>query len=182
MGETNGEGMPSVLPSVSSKQREVFLEVYLRAFKNVFWLGYSATFGAENARDAAQEAFARMWELLAEGKDIENMEAMVCHIVRNLLKDAVDRKRTRDRAIRKFPRLDRPYGKEITQILSFDVDKMLTVLDTMDIRYRRVLTLRYLDGLDVKTTAKRLGLRITTVKVQSHRGIKHLHKLLDDPL
>ena len=165
----------------SEEQRESFLSVYQHSFMNIFWVSYSSFIGAEEANEIAQEAFARKWELLAEGEEIENVTAMVHSIASNLLKDEVHKRRKRRHIVSRFKPLDNSASYDDRSCL-LDINKMLDLLDKMDLRYRQVLTLRYIEELDIKTTAKRLGLGVNVVKVRAHRGIKQLRKLLVDSL
>jgi RNA polymerase sigma-70 factor (ECF subfamily) len=46
------------------------------------------------------------------------------------------------------------------------------VLDTLSERYREVLVLRFLEGLSIKETARRMGVSVTNAKILQHRALR----------
>jgi len=52
------------------------------------------------------------------------------------------------------------------------VAKARRVLDTLPDRYRRILELRFLQGLSIKESAREIGVSVTNAKVLQHRALR----------
>lgn len=57
-------------------------------------------------------------------------------------------------------------------------EELRAALDRLPTRQRDVLLLRFVEDLDVATTAQRLGLSVPAVKMTQHRGTARLRILL----
>src|SRR3989344_7065280 len=71
-----------------------FLALYEAHADAVFRRCYFKTSNREVASDLVQEAFMRVWDYLAQGKQIDNMKAFLYTVTNNLIKDWYKKKKS----------------------------------------------------------------------------------------
>jgi len=161
-----------------SISQDEFLSAYDAHADAVFRLCYAKTSSREEAKDLTQEAFTRVWQRLAEGKeDIENMRAFVFTVARNLIKDYYKKKR---------PVLERdlPEGAleavpvEADQALGSEAKLVLSALQGLSEPYREALMLHFVEGIPIGELAELLGERPNTVSVRVKRGLEKVRALV----
>jgi RNA polymerase sigma-70 factor (ECF subfamily) len=133
------------------------------------------------AEDAVQEALARAWEHLAQGKPIERLGAWVTTVALNLARSQMRRWRSERRARTKLGAL-RPEIHDVTGA-SGEAYAVRQALLELPRRQREVTALRYYLGFDVRAIAEHLGIAEGTVKAMLFRARQSLATALgdDDP-
>lgn len=141
---------------------------------------YLRVFDKDLARDLVQEAFIRVWNYLAEGKEIRNFKSFLYRVVDNLIIDNSRKRRTisldllQEKGVE--PRLDVEAGRFEKLI---DAKRASEIIVRLEEPYRQVILLRYLDDLPVKEIAKICGETENNISVRIHRGLKKLNEILD---
>ena len=134
----------------------------------------------EIAKDIVQEAYARTWDYLAKGKEIEHIRAFLYRVANNLIVDGARRKKSSS-----LDKMVEDDGFEIADdsVRDFgevpDARMAMKLLGSIEEIYRTAITMRFVDGLSPKEIAAALRVSENVVSVRIHRGIERLKGLVD---
>jgi len=132
----------------------------------------------EKAKDLTQTAFVRLWDYMAQGKEIENMRAFLYRIANNLIIDEYRKK--------KEDSLDQMRDEEGFDIgvdprpdieARDDYAHAQALLEKLPEHYRQALVMRHIDGLSVKEIARITHETENVISVRIHRAIEKLKAL-----
>ena len=116
----------------------------------------------EEAEDLTQEAFIRAYCCLDRLKDRERFGPWLYQIARSLVRDRRRRRETEKRALRvwadELRREDAP-----RQTTCYEKNSLTPMLDDLPETERRILTLRYFDGLTYNELSERMNLSFSQV-------------------
>jgi RNA polymerase sigma-70 factor, ECF subfamily len=142
-----------------------FDEFYAGTAARIVRHAYALTGDLDDARDIAQETFARAWQRWSSVSACDSPEAWARRVATNLAVSRWRRARTaRLMAVRDAgPAV---YAPEI----STDAVALVAGLRTLPQRQRTVLVLHYLADLPVQQIAAELGCPVSSVKVWLSRG------------
>lgn len=155
----------------------------------VYYLGYRMLGNKEEAEDICQETFIKVYSNLDKYDKEYKFSTWVYKIATNL---CIDRIRKNKRTIYS---LDNNWNsEEDLDWYSTVPDKNLTPEDEvllneknyliqqsfnkLPVKYRTIMTLRYIDGLSLQEICDIVDLPITTVKTRLHRGREYMRKSL----
>jgi len=132
----------------------------------------------EDARDAAQEVFLRVYRYLNKFRSGEDFSAWLYRITINVCRDAHRRRGPQDRftsfeSERELGNLPETAGAddvEAAAILSQEQAIIASALDTLSPKEREAIVLRDLEGLSTEDVARILGSSATTVRSQISSG------------
>ncbi len=132
------------------------------------------------AEQLVQDAFLRLWRRWGWLRDPEAAPAYLHRTVVNLARAAVRRRVSERRAL-----VRGGFGERDEWTQSVDEPHVGVVLreaiETLPYRKRACVVLRYLAGLSEAETADALGVSVGTVKSQTHKALRQLRELLDEP-
>lgn len=157
-----------------------FIEVYEEYNDAIFRFCLVKVSDRDRALDLTQETFARLWQSLRAGKEMENVRAYLYTIARNLVIDWYRKKKEMS--------LDtlledgfRPAADDHTDVVDeVDFKQAVEVIESLDEIYRDVLLMRYVEGLKPQDIAEVVGETPNVVSVRIHRGLKQLQDLLEN--
>jgi len=127
------------------------------------------------AEDVVQDAFA---SVLSRGEPPGGLSSWLRAVVRRLALDRnrrLARRTARERAVARPEAFDETDSTERLEL----VEMLLVELRSLDEPYRRVLTLRYVDGIVPTEIAARLDISPATVDSRLQRGLARLRERLD---
>ena len=134
----------------------------------------------EKAKDATQETFIRLWNYVAEGKEIVSVRSFLYKIANNLIIDEYRRKQTFS-----LDQLQEESGFDI----GFDDRERIQVHDEFERvqktiaiipeQYREVFVMRHIDGLSVKEISSILNESENVISVRIHRAIEKIKNHYD---
>jgi RNA polymerase sigma-70 factor, ECF subfamily len=142
-----------------------FDEFYAGTAARIVRHAYALTGDLDDARDIAQETFARAWQRWSSVSTCDSPEAWVRRVATNL---AVSRWR-HIRTARLLAGRDAVAAAHAPEI-STDTVALVAGLRTLPQRQRTVLVLHYLADLPVQQIAAELGCPVGSVKVWLSRG------------
>lgn len=159
-----------------------FESVVARYGEKVFRLAYGFLMAQAAAEDAAQDALLKVWKALPGFVGGGSLSSWIYTITRNTCLTALKRRRSTvslsepdtASALEALPEL-RHEGAQAAAGL--DVDVLLRGLPE---KYRRVITLFYLEQRSYEEVSERLSLPIGTVKTFLHRARKELLRLASE--
>ena len=137
------------------------------------------------AEDVAQDAFIRAFRRLHRLNEPRAFLGWLIRIARNL---ATDRIRSRRRTVsldalrggreEPPPNLRQPASHEVELQTKEEIARVLNAVGTLPEKYRVVVTLRYVKGLDGKTMSTMLGEPEGTVRNRLFRALEKLRQQL----
>lgn len=168
---------------MSQNLRKKFSEIYDKHVEKIYRFIYLKVNSQEVAEDLTSEVFTRGWETFkAKSREIENIQAFLYQIARNLI---VDHYREKAQAqfvsVEVIPGIsDTEVSLEERAILKSDIDRIKAVLANIKEEYREVIVWYYLDELSVPEIAKIVGKSEEAVRVMIHRALKALKNQISE--
>jgi len=153
--------------------QESFGALVARHEQRAYWAAYKILGDSEAARDAAQEAFLRVWRALDRFDFSMAFTTWLYRITVNLAIDHL-RRNKRHKGVdidvfREGLADSSPGQAPDSQEGNRETARMVrTVLETLDEKYRTVLTLRDLEGLSSKQISDITGIAHATVRWRLH--------------
>ncbi|MDE6198436.1 MAG: sigma-70 family RNA polymerase sigma factor [Muribaculaceae bacterium] len=145
-----------------------FETIYLRCFPPAMRLAISLLHDEDDARDAVQEVFLRLWE---SDTGIENPQAFVIRSVRNVCLNRIAAADTRERFRRRYS-LDEPDDGVDIEARHSEIRSAVQTLLTQ--RERQVVDKIYADGLSYKETAASLEVSVSMINKSVVTALKKL--------
>lgn len=145
-----------------------FEAIYLRCFPPAMRLAISLLHDEDDARDAVQEVFLRLWE---SDTGIENPQAFVIRSVRNVCLNRIAAADTRERFRRRYS-LDEPDDGVDIEARHCEIRSAVQTLLTQ--RERQVVDKIYADGLSYKETAASLEVSVSMINKSVVSALKKL--------
>lgn len=154
--------------------------LYQRYVREIFGFAFNQLGRVQDAEDVTSEAFLRFVGALDEFDGRASLRTWLYAIARNCVRDHWRRQQRRPETVDlDVARLAQDPGD------GDDANHRATalgrvVLDRLPERYRRVLTLRILEGRSIRDTAEAMGLREGNVKVLQHRALARAVRVADE--
>lgn len=163
---------------------DFFRECYEKFSDAIFRYCYFQTSNREKALDFTQDAFVKTLEYLMEGNKVENIRAFLYKVARNLIID--ERRRKKSESLDKMQESGFDIKDKVDEIEvhenEFDVKRVLEIVDQLELKYREVVMLRYIEDMSVKDIASILKDTENNVSVKIHRALKKLNNLLREEI
>lgn len=161
--------------------RKVFSKIYDQNINKIYRFILLKVSSPEMAQDLTSETFLRGWESFRSGNKIENPQAFLYRIARNLV---IDYYREKGRAQFVSPEMviiaDPNPGIEEKAALSSDLGRVRAVLANLKEDYQNIIIWHYLDDLPIKEVAKMLDRTEETTRVLLHRALKALREKIKE--
>jgi len=160
--------------------RKTFSKIYDRYIDKIYRFIFLKVNSQEIAQDLTSETFLRGWESFKNGNKIENPQAFLYRIARNLVTDYYREKgRTRVVSAEYTPIIDPRQNLEEKSILKSDIDNIRTTLVSLKEEYQDVIIWHYLDDLSISEIAKMLDKSEEATRVMLHRALKALREAIN---
>ena len=179
----SGEGHPVTFGTrIAAGDVHAFRELFDREVSGLVRYATGALGSREDARDAVQESFLRLWQTRSRLDAESDPVRLLYTIVRNLARD-----RLRHRAVeqRPHPHLETPHIVQTGPILadeSADVDELQAAvqraLETLSPRQREIVLLRWRRQLTYEQIGAELGIAPGTASAHMQRAIGQLRAML----
>ena len=143
---------------------------YQSYIKMVVW---RKTGNSETAEDVAQEAFVRAWRKLGHLDDPARFRQWMAKIASNMATDYLRSKRPDPLPIKETA-MDAPDSNQsqVGQDIESNelMGRIVAAIDELPDEYRLTATLRYVEDLDYKAIAARLGVKDETIRKRLQRA------------
>lgn len=155
--------------------RKIFSQNYDKYIDKIYRFIFLKVSSQEVAEDLTSEVFLRFWEKLNTKIKIENIQAFLYQIARNLV---VDHYREKGRAqlvsVDYCQVPDQGVGLEEKAIIGSDIDRIKVILAKINDDYREMIVWYYLDELSVPEIAQITEKSEEAVRVTIHRALNAL--------
>ena len=176
------------IAKIKQKDEKAFFELVERYQGKVYGVAFGILGNVEDAKDAAQEAFVKVWQKISDFNQRSQFSTWLYRIVVNT---SLDKKR-RSGWKRMVPLLKlgeeekeadiKAEGTEFSptdMLLNKELSEKITqALDELPFQQRTVFTLRHREGLSTKQVSEIMNISEGSVKVHLSRAVKKLQKLL----
>ncbi len=171
----------------SMKQERAFLEAFDTYADALYRHCYFRVSDHERARDLVSDTFTRTWDYLVKGNTVDDFRPFLYRTLNHLIIDEY-RKRKTESLDALLGEQEVPEGAFEELVVggreelerSLDADRVPALLAQMPDSYRRVVVMRYVDGLMPAEIAELLGESVNRVSVRIHRGMAWLAKNVDE--
>lgn len=169
---------------LSSKSKtgntEAYTVFYRRYAKDIFKFLRLKLPTSELAEDLTQEVFLKVWKYINQGRQIENLRALLYQTARNLAIDYYRRKKSVlfDEGEQTLLASTCDLQREIE--LKDDLQEIQTALKELKKEYQEVIILRYIQEFSDKEIAQVTCKSAGAVRVLMHRALKALRKQFRD--
>jgi len=159
--------------------RKVFSKIYDQYINKIYRFIFLKVNSQEIAQDLCSETFLRGWESFKNGNKIENPQAFLYKIARNLVTDYYREKaKTRVVSAEFVPVADPRPGLDERVMLGSDLEVVRRALAILKEDYQNVIIWHYLDDLPIQEVAEMMGRTEETTRVLLHRALKALRQKL----
>jgi len=158
---------------------EAFAELYDFYVKRIYRFVYFKVAGHEEAEDIVSEVFLKSWNYIigSGGKEIKSFSGLLYRIARNSIIDYY-RKRAGSPENLSDDQDVGDEGKWCVDINNqLDNEQIIVAIRKLKQEYQEVLTLRYVDGLQIDEIAEITGKGNVAVRVTLHRALKKLKEI-----
>lgn len=158
---------------------EAFAELYDLYVKRIYRFVYFKVAGHEEAEDIVSEVFLKSWNYIigSSGKEIKSFSGLLYRIARNSIIDYY-RKRAGSPENLSDDQEVGDGGKWYMDINNqLDNEQIIVAIRKLKQEYQEVLTLRYVDGLQIDEIAEITGKGNVAVRVTLHRALKKLKEI-----
>ena len=158
-----------------ANSRKEFSKIYNNCINKIYRFIFLKVNSEEITQDLCSETFLRGWEAFKRNQKIENPQAFLYRIARNLVTDYYREKgRTQVVSTEYTPIIDPNPGLEEKVAFNSDLEQIKGALVNLKDDYRNVIIWRYLDDLPMPEVAKLMEKSEQTTRVTLHRALKAL--------
>ncbi|MFC2128384.1 RNA polymerase sigma factor [Bacteroidota bacterium] len=135
----------------------------------------------EEAEDAVQEVFIKLWELRNDLENIENIEAYAMRMTRNLCIDKIKAKKTVSIETQNYNNklFQLEDGPENKLILKETVEKVGRIINELPENQKTIIELRDRDGYSFEEISKIMKMSAVNVRVCLSRARRKVKEILN---
>ncbi len=171
-----------------NKDPEAYSKIYDLYVDKIYRFVFFKVNSKEDAQDLTSEVFLKTWQYIISGKDIENLNAYLYKVARNLVIDhyrkAVQKELPLDSMVHGGENLllDIPGQKQgITDLENkMQMEQVQLKLQGLKDDYREIIILRYVDGLSIAEIAEIVEKKKGAVRVILYRAMNALRELMGE--
>lgn len=160
--------------------RKIFSKIYDRYIYKIYRFIFLKVNSQEIAQDLTSETFLRGWESFKNGNKIDNPQAFLYQIARNLVTDHYREKGRAQVVSAEYVEITDPRtNSEEKALARSDLDTIKLALANLKEDYQNVIIWHYLDDLSIPEITKMLDKSEGAVRVMLHRALKALREELN---
>lgn len=164
------------LPSKPVSLEQSFLQGYEEFSDELFRFCLVKVRNRDEALDIVQETFVRVWEYLRKGREIDHLRGFLYRTARNIIVDQSRKHSTLSLdGLHEEQNFDPATSPQAFGV-GIDLERALAALNALDDPHREILTLRFLQDLEIDEIAETLSMTRNAVSVRIHRAIEALKK------
>jgi len=160
---------------------DAFTELYDFYIKRIYRFVYFKVSSKEEAEDITSEVFLKAWNYIINNsdKEIKSFSGLLYRLARNAIIDMYRRRSTQPQTVVSDEIEIGDSGKWYSELnTNLEAKQILQALKKLKQEYQEVLTLRFVDELDIDEIAEIVGKGEIAVRVTLHRALKKLKEML----
>lgn len=162
---------------------EAFAELYDFYAKRIYRFVFFKVSNHEEAEDITAEVFLKAWNYISEHKEVKSFSGLLYRVARNCIIDVYRARSAQPEVLSPDETdMDQGDGGKWYAGLNAQVDnqKIVQVLKKLKQEYQEVVTLRYVDELEIEEISAITGKGKIAVRVTLHRALKKLKELMGE--
>ncbi len=167
----------------SKHDPEAFAALYDEYIKRIYRFVYFKVNNATEAEDITSEVFLKAWNYIInnDGAEIKSFSGLLYRIARNSIIDLYRHKATHNETVLEPEQEIGDGGKWYADLnKQIDNQKIIQAIKKLKQEYQEVVTLKYVDELQIEEIAEITGKGNIAVRVTLHRAIKKLKDLVGE--
>jgi RNA polymerase sigma-70 factor (ECF subfamily) len=158
-----------------------FINAYNKYADAIYRYCYFRVYSTQLAEELMQETFMRVWKYLARGKEIQNIQALLYQIARNLIIDLGRRDRVRQ-GIEQVIHYGEYNSKEPSYNGRVDMERktllgeIYVIMKKLSHDSQDILVMRYIEGLSPREIAEIFHTSPNNISVRIYKSLKRLGK------
>lgn len=164
---------------------DAFAALYDLYIKRIYRFVFFKVSGHEEAEDITSEVFLKVWNHIAEKKEVKSFSGLLYRVARNSIVDLY-----RSKSFQANPLLlsELPEGREPIEARDWgekigsemETDRIVGAIKKLKQEYQEVITLKYIDELSAEEISEITGKGKIAVRVTLHRALKKLKDILGE--
>ena len=171
-----------------NKDPEAYSKIYDLYVDKIYRFVFFKVNSKEDAQDLTSEVFLKTWQYIISGKDINNLNAYLYKVARNLVIDHYRKSVQKDVSLDALDQsgenlqIDVKSAIQSQEILEdkIQMEKIQDKLQDLKNEYREIIILRYVDGLSITEIAEIVEKKKGAVRVILYRAINALRELMGE--
>lgn len=166
------------MPEISPQKTHEFIQAYDTFADAIYRHIYFRIFNRDAAKDLMQDTFARTWDYLRKGKEVQNLKAFLYKVANNLIIDEYRKKKEISLDGLQKNGFDAESRDQEKIAIEIENSNTLRHIRKLEPHHRDILVMRYVNDLSIREIAEIIGQSENVVSVRINRGVKELKKLL----
>ena len=171
-----------VIAAVLAGDKDSFEHLIRKYQSKVYTLVFRLVRDRETALDLTQEVFLKIFQKLSDLKDVGKTSSWIMQVAHNTSLDWLKKRKvdsfaadfedqqTQQKIFQHLTDTSSPSPEAIVELMS--PSRMSELVNKLDVKYRTVITLRFIEGYSFKEIAKILNLPLSTVKFRKHYALQ----------
>ena len=160
---------------------EDFAVLYDTYVKQIYRFVYFKVASSDEAEDITSEVFLKAWHYVQAKKDINSFRGLLYRMARNAIIDLYRARANKGEVVLSEEMDIGDAGNWQAEIeLKSDMESVVAALKKLKQEYQEVITLRYIEQLEINEITEIIGKGNVAVRVTLHRALKKLEELLPD--
>lgn len=159
---------------------EAFGKLYDQYVRQLYRFVYFKISNHEDAEDITAEVFLKAWNYLQEKKEIKSFSGLLYQIARNCIIDVLRSRSSHPELINMGDTLEvgdkGMWSNKLHNNLEYQ--HLVSNLKKLKHEYREVISLRFIDELNIREIAEITGKSNLGVRVTLHRALKKLKEII----
>lgn len=165
----------------TNRKKDDFVAIYEAKSDAIFRYCYFRTSDREVAIDIVQETFIRLWTAMEASKEIQNHQAFLYTIARNLIIDFYRKKKTLSLdALAENDENEYYLPKDLSETINIEARHIINKIQELEPQYRQVVYLRFVEELKPQEIAEITGESANVISVRINRGLDKLRKIIGE--
>lgn len=156
-----------------------YAQLYDTYVKQIYRFVYFKVSSHEEAEDITSEVFLKAWRFLQEKKEINSFSGLLYRIARNAVIDLYRARASKPESPINEDTDVGDSGKWYADVSNkVDTERIVTAIKKLKQEYQEIITLRYVDELEIAEIAEIVGKNNLAIRVTLHRAVGKLKKIL----
>jgi len=164
-----------------NNNREIFAQIYDDYIDKIYRFIFFKVGSEEIAQDLCSETFLRGWQSFNKKQKIDNPQAFLYQIARNLVIDHYREKGRTQIVSADYVSITDP-GQDLEKqaLINSDINEIRLALTDLKDNYQEIVVWHYVDDLSIPEIAKMLKKSEPAVRVMLHRALKSLKNKVEN--
>ncbi len=162
----------------SNIHSDTFRKIYEEHITALYRHAYFRVFSKDRAEELVQEAFLRFWEYTQKGGDVLNPKAFLYKTLTNLIIDHSRKKKesSLDELMEDSDWAEPGASENEAHEISSLFEEIKGVMCGLPKDVQELITMKYIDDMDIKEIAEVLKISPNSASVRLHRALEKLRK------